>query len=94
MVIQKESGEIFDDNGECIWPTISHPKERKLYLDSFKNNDDEWCRGNIEKLGAKHRVIFVLSSRTDSGDTYCERQCYDCGKKITLGFKRIPTGIN
>jgi len=91
---ENENGELFDDKGTCIWPTITHPKDRKFYLDNFKNKPDEWCRGNSEKTGVKHRVIFIFSTKTDSGDTYCERQCFDCGKKVTLGFKRIPTGIN
>lgn len=93
VITENENGELFDDDGECMWPTIPHPDDRKFYLDSFKNNHNEWCRGN-KKSNAKHRVIFILSSSDENGNTYCERQCFDCGKKIILGFKRIPTGVN
>lgn len=91
---ENKQGELFNNDGNCIWPTISHPLDRKFYLDSFKNHPEEWCRGNDKKPNVKHRIIFVLSSNDERGNTYCERQCFDCGKKITLGFSRIPTGIN
>lgn len=100
MLREDDSGRIFNDFGEQIFPSCeSKGKEGKeialFILKELKEHPEERCING----GFKHRMIQTINYNkfdigTNESESYNERVCFDCGKKANIGIKSRRVIVN